>query len=135
MDLVHYSTQKGGDCMSQYVKVGRLIAGDDGWVRLMKDGSGEIGRIHQSDILFTLAGMGPVERLELSNSGKSIQVMAQGSWYVILAKQVRGMIRDWPKKRAALWRGCRCPFFQIIYIVLRRFRKRWTKRNYIKTRI
>ena len=104
MDLVHHSTQKGGDCMSQYVKVGRLIAGDDGWVRLMKDGSGEIGRIHQSDILFTLAGMGPVERLELSNSGKSIQVMAQGSWYVILAKQVRVMIRDWPKKRAALWR-------------------------------
>ncbi len=104
MDLVHHSTQKGGDRMSQYMKVGRLIAGDDGWIRLMKDGSGEIGRIHQSDILLTLAGMGPVERFQLSSSGGSVQVMAQGSWYVILTKQVRGMIRDWPKKRAALWR-------------------------------
>ena len=104
MDLVRCSIQKGNDKMNRYVKVGRLIAGDDGWIRLMKDGSGEIGRIHQSDILLTLAGMGPVERLELSSSEKSVQVMAQGSWYVILAKQVRGMIRDWPKKRAALWR-------------------------------
>ena len=104
MDLVRCSIQKGNDKMNRYVKVGRLIAGDDGWIRLMKDGSGEIGRIHQSDILLTLAGMGPVERLELSSSGSSVQVMAQGSWYVILAKQVRGMIRDWPKKRAALWR-------------------------------
>ena len=104
MDLVRCSIQKGNDKMNRYVKVGRLIAGDDGWIRLMKDGSGEIGRIHQSDILLTLAGMGPVERLELSSSEQSVQVMAQGSWYVILAKQVRGMIRDWPKKRAALWR-------------------------------
>ena len=102
--MVHHSSQKGGDLMNQYVKVGRLIAGDDGWVRLMKDGSGEIGRIHQSDILLTLAGMGPVERFQLSSSGSSIQVIAQGSSYVILAKQVRGMIRDWPKKKAALWR-------------------------------
>ena len=104
MDFVRSDIQKGGDCMSQYVKVGRLIAGDDGWVRIMKDGSGEIGRIHQSDILLTLAGMGPVEQLQLSSSGSSVQVMAQGSWYGVLAKQVRGMIRDWPKKRAALWR-------------------------------
>ena len=102
--MVRYTITEGGDCMSQYVKVGRLIAGDDGWIRLMKDGSGEIGRIHQSDILLTLAGMGPVEQVQLSSSGGSVQVMAQGSWYVILAKQVRGMIRDWPKKRAALWR-------------------------------
>ena len=90
--------------MNRYVKVGRLIAGDDGWIRLMKEGSGEIGRIHQSDILLTLAGMGPVERLELSSSGSSVQVMAQGSWYGVLAKQVREKIWDWPKKRAALWR-------------------------------
>jgi hypothetical protein len=96
--------QKGGDGMNRYEKVGRLMAGDDGWIRLMKDGSGEIGRIHQSDILLTLAGIGPVERFQLSSSGSSIQVMAQGSWYGVLTKQVRGMIRDWPKKRAALWR-------------------------------
>ena len=43
--------------MNRYVKVGRLIAGDDGWVHMMKDGSGEIERIHQSDILLTLAGI------------------------------------------------------------------------------
>ena len=104
MDVVRHTNTKGSDSMSQYEKVGRLMAGDDGWIRLMKDGSGEIGRIHQSDILLTLAGIGPVERFQLSSSGSSIQVMAQGSWYVILAKQVRGMIRDWPKKRAALWR-------------------------------
>ena len=96
--------EKRGDYRNRYEKVGRLIADADGWIQVMKDGSGEIGRIHQSDILLTLAGIGLVERLELSNSGQSVQVMDHGSWYVVLAKQVRGMIRDWPKKRAALWR-------------------------------
>ena len=114
MDVVRHTNTKGSDSMSQYEKVGRLIAGDDGWIRIMKDGSGEIGRIHQSDILLTLAGMGPVERFQLSRSGGSVRIMAQGSWYGVLTKQVRGMIQYWPKKRAALWRGCRCPFFQII---------------------
>jgi hypothetical protein len=84
--------------------IGRLIADADGWIREFKDGTGEIGRIHQSDILLTLAGIGPGERLELSISGQSVQVLAQGPLYVVLAKQVKGMIRDWPKKRAALWR-------------------------------
>ena len=117
MDVVFPSIPKGGDLMSQYVKVGRLIAGDDGWIRLMKDGSGEIGRINQSDILLTLTGMGPVERFQLSSSGQSIQVMAQGSWYVILAKQVRGMIRDWPKidrRHCGGW--FRWPFYLIINV-------------------
>ncbi|OQB35905.1 MAG: hypothetical protein BWY05_01215 [Euryarchaeota archaeon ADurb.Bin165] len=90
--------------MNNYLKVGRLIAGPEGWIRVMKDGSGEIGRVHQSDLLLTLAGIGPAEWLKLSGSGRSIQLMIQGAWYVVLAKQVRGMIRDWPKKKAALWR-------------------------------
>ncbi len=81
MDMVRHPIQKGGDRMNRYVKVGRLIASDYGWIRVMKVGSGEIVRIHQSDILLTLAGMGPVERLQLSGSGQSVQVMAQGSWY------------------------------------------------------
>ena len=87
MDAVRYLITKWGDCMSQYVKVGRLIPGDNDEIRIIKDGTGEIGRIHQSDILLTLAGMGPVERFQLSSSGSSIQVIAQGSSYVILAKQ------------------------------------------------
>ncbi len=90
--------------MNRYVKVGRLIAGDDGWVHIMKDRPGEIERIHQSDILLTLAGIGPVERFQLSFSGHSVRIMVQGFWYGVLAKQVRDMIREWPKKRAALWR-------------------------------
>lgn len=104
VDYVCYSGEIRGACMSQYVKVGRLLAGEEGWIRIMKDGSGEIGRIHQSDILLTLAGMGPVERLKLSSSGKSVRFVVQGLRLVVLAKQVRGMIRDWPKKKAALWR-------------------------------
>ena len=103
--------------MNRYVKVGRLIAGDDGWVHIMKDGSGEIVRIHQSDILLTLAGIEPVERFQLSFSGHSVRIMVQGFWYAVLAKQVRDMIREWPKKRAALWRGVEVHFSRL-YILL-----------------
>ena len=89
--------------MSQYVKVGRLLAGVDGWVRIMKDGCGEIYRVHQSDVLLTLAGMGPNEVVELSSSGKSVRFLVNGSGYMAIAKQVRGMIERWPKRKAALW--------------------------------
>ena len=59
VDLVHHPTQKGGDCMSQYVKVGRLIPGDNDEIRIIKDGTGEIGRVTKADAILTCGGPEP----------------------------------------------------------------------------
>ena len=59
MDAVRYLITKWGDCMSQYVKVGRLIPGDNDEIRIIKDGTGEIGRVTKADAILTCGGPEP----------------------------------------------------------------------------
>ena len=88
----------------RYEKVGRLIPGDGDSIRMMLDGTGEIGMIPVTDILLLFGGIAP-DGLSLSESGNRVILTGRtGEEYVVLTRQVRGMIRDWPKKRAALWR-------------------------------
>jgi len=87
----------------RYEKVGRLIPGDGDTFRMMLDGTGEIGVIPMADILLLFGGIAP-DGLSLSESGNRVIVTgASGEEYVVLTRQVRGMIRDWPKKKAALF--------------------------------
>ena len=87
----------------RYEKVGRLIPGDTDVIQMMLDGTGEIGVILMADILLLFGGIAP-DGLSLSESGnRVIMTGSTGEEYVVLTSQVRGMIRDWPKKRAALF--------------------------------
>ncbi len=87
----------------RYEKVGRLIPGDGDRIWMMLDGTGEIGVIPVTDILLLLGGIAP-DGLALSESeNRVILTGASGEEYVVLTRQVRGMIQDWPKKKAALF--------------------------------
>lgn len=87
----------------RYEKVGRLKPGADGKIEVIRDGSGVISIVPVRDVTFVLNGLS-VEGLSLSESGKRIGISGiDGEEYFVLAKQVRGMIRDWPKKKAALF--------------------------------
>jgi hypothetical protein len=87
----------------RYEKVGRLIPGDNDTIRMMLDGTGEIGVIPMTDILLLFGGIAP-DGLSLSESGnRVILTRASSEEYVVLTSQVRGMIRDWPKKKVALF--------------------------------
>jgi len=87
----------------RYEKVGRLIPGDNDCIRMMLDGTGEIGVIPMADILLLFGGIAP-DGLSLSDSGNRVILTGpRGEEYVVLTKQVRGMIRDWPQKKAALF--------------------------------
>ena len=87
----------------RYEKVGRLIPGDGDRIWMMLDGTGEIGVIPVTDILLLLGGIAP-DGLALSESeNRVILTGPMGEEYVVLTRQVRGMIRDWPKKKVALF--------------------------------
>lgn len=87
----------------RYEKVGRLIPGDGDRIWMMLDGTGEIGVIPVADILLLFGGIAP-DSLALSESGNRVILTgASGEEYVVLTRQVRGMIQDWPKKMAALF--------------------------------
>ena len=83
----------------RYEKVGRLVAGEDGMIRVIRDGHGILQIIPTGDIILTLQGL-PVPGLELSESGNRILISGK---YFVLVRQVRGMIQDWPRKKAALF--------------------------------
>jgi len=85
----------------RYEKVGRLIPGDGDTFRMMLDGTWEIGVIPMADILLLFGGIAP-DGLSLSGN-RVIVTGASGEEYVVLTRQVRGMIRDWPKKKAAVF--------------------------------
>jgi len=89
--------------MTKYLKVGRLLPGENGVIRVMRDGSGEIGTLNQADMILTLSGLDPSGDIELSSSGKSVRIWANGVMFVAIARQVRGMIREWPRRKAGLW--------------------------------
>ena len=94
--------------MSSYLKVGRLLPGENGIIRIMKDGSGEIGAVARADVILTLAGIetfpvSPSGEMDLSNPRKAVKFVVNGVFYLAIADQVRRMDNEWPKKKAALW--------------------------------
>jgi hypothetical protein len=87
----------------RYEKVGRLYPGEDGMIEVIRDGVGVIGIIPIGDVILVLNGLS-VPMLSVNNSGKMMVITGtDGRSYFVLVKQVRGMIRDWPKKKAAVF--------------------------------
>ena len=87
----------------RYVKTGRLLPGDDGYIRVIRDGIGEIDRVHKTDLLLVLGGLGN-EEFRLSEAGNRVIFRDNsGQEFHMLTKQIRGMLEDWPKKKAAVW--------------------------------
>lgn len=89
--------------MTKYLKVGRLLPGENGVIRVMRDGFGEIGTLNQADVILTLSGLEPSGDIELSSSGKSVRIGVNGVMFLAIARQVRGLIREWPRRKAGLW--------------------------------
>ena len=88
---------------SRYEKVGRLIPGEGDMFRIMRDGKGEIGLFPKTDVLLLFGGL-PPDGMKVSESGNRVVITrADGAEYVVLTSQLRGMIRDWPKKKAAVF--------------------------------
>ena len=86
-----------------YEKIGRLIPDGEHEIRVMKDGSGERMRIEKTDFTLLFAGLAP-DGLQLSDSGNRVTITGpSGEEYVVLTRQVRGMIENWPKKKAAVF--------------------------------
>lgn len=83
----------------RYEKVGRLRPGESQIIEVIRDEYGVLRIIPVSDFIMVMNGLF-VQDLELSESGNRIIISGE---YVVLVKQVRGMIRDWPKKKAALF--------------------------------
>ncbi len=87
----------------RYEKAGRVIPGDGDTIRMMLDGTGEIRVIPVTDVLLLFGGIAP-DGLAISESGNRVILTGpMGEEYVVLTRQVRGMFRDWPKKKAALF--------------------------------
>lgn len=86
----------------RYEKAGRLLAGEDGMIHVIVDGRGEIGSFLPSDMICALSGL-DIPNLTLSDSGNGLFYSHEGRAYLCLARQVRGMIGSWPKKKAALF--------------------------------
>lgn len=94
----------------RYEKVGRLIPGDHDTISIIRDGIGEIGSIPTTDILLLLGGTAP-DGLCMSASGNRVILTGPGGQeYVVLTRQVRGMMQDWPRKKAALFVVHMCSF-------------------------
>jgi hypothetical protein len=89
--------------MTKYLKMGRLLPGENGMIQVMRDGFGEIGTVNQADMILTLSGLEPSGDIELSSSGKSVRIWVNGVMFVAIARQVRRMIREWPRRKAGLW--------------------------------
>lgn len=83
----------------RYEKIGRLRPGEKGIIEVIRDGHGIIQTIPTGDLILALNGM-PVPDLKISGSGNRLVISGE---YFVLVSQVRGMIREWPKKKAALF--------------------------------
>lgn len=94
--------------MSPYLKVGRLLPGDNDEIRIMKDGTGEIGRVTKADAILTCGGLEPFPvvpsgEMDLSLPGKAVKFMVNGILFLAIRSQVVGMINEWPRKKVALF--------------------------------
>ena len=84
----------------------RSRSNEDAWI--LKDDSGEIGMVSRANVILTLAGMEPFPispsgEMDLSTPGKALKFVVDGVLFLAIADQVRGMINEWPRKKAALW--------------------------------
>ena len=94
--------------MSGYLKVGRLVPGDNDEIRIMKDGTGEIGRVTKADAILTCGGLEPFTvvpsgEMDLSIPGKAVKFVIGGVLFLAIRSQVVGMINEWPRRKAALF--------------------------------
>lgn len=97
-----------GECMSQYLKVGRLLPGGDDLIHIIKDGTGEIGTVTKADAILTCGGLEPFPvlpsgEMDLSNPGKAVKFVIGEVLFQAIRSQVVGMINEWPRKKAALF--------------------------------
>ena len=96
--------------LSGYEKVGRLLPRPDDRVGIIRDGHGEIGSVTKRDLGMVLMGplpavVCPDGEITCSESARSIRVFVPGHSVVYMAfvRQVRGMIEQWPKRKAAVF--------------------------------
>lgn len=83
--------------ISQYLKVGRLLPGDNGEIRIIKDGSGRSERSRRP--MRSL----PAGEMDLSIPGKAVKFKVNGILFLAIRRQVVGMINEWPRRKAALF--------------------------------
>ena len=94
--------------MSRYLKVGRLLPGKNDEIRIIKDGTGEIGTVTKADAILTCGGLEPFPvvptgEMGLSIPGKAVKFVIGGVLFLAIRHQVVGMINGWPRKKAGLW--------------------------------
>lgn len=86
-----------------YEKVGRLIVEGDGDIRCIRDGTGEVLRFHKADLMLRLADLSS-RGVWMSESGRRVLFSGQdGVVYWVFTRQVRGMLEQWGKKKAAMF--------------------------------
>lgn len=87
-----------------YEKVGRLIAEGEGDIRCIRDGTGEVLQFHKADIMLCLAGLSS-GGIRMSESGRRVLFSGKdGVVYWVFTRQVRGMLEQWGKKKAAMFK-------------------------------
>ena len=94
--------------MSGYLKIGRLLPGENDMIRIMRDGAGEIGTVTKADVILTCGGLEPFPvdpsgEMDLSNPGKAVKFTVNGVLFLAIRSQVVNMINQWPRRKAALW--------------------------------
>ena len=94
--------------MSHYLKVGRLVPGENNLIRIMKDGSGEIGTVTKADMILTCGSLEPFPilpsgEMDLSIPGKVVKFVIGEVLFLAIRSQVVGMINEWPRRKAGVW--------------------------------
>jgi hypothetical protein len=94
--------------MSNYLKVGRLLPGENDEILVIVDSSGEIGRVTKADVILTCGGLEPFpilpsREMDLSNPGKAVKFTVNGVMVLAIRRQVANMINKWPRRKAALF--------------------------------
>ncbi|PWR75354.1 hypothetical protein ACKUB1_09715 [Methanospirillum stamsii] len=94
--------------MSGYLKVGRLLPGENDEILVIVDGSGEIGRVTKADVILTCGGVEPFPilpsgEMDLSTPGKAVKFTVNGVLFLAIRRQVVNMINKWPRRKAALF--------------------------------
>ncbi|HOH80587.1 MAG TPA: hypothetical protein PLS25_03065 [Methanoregulaceae archaeon] len=94
--------------MSHYLKIGRLLPGDNDEIRIITDSAGEIGTVTKADAILTCGGLEPFPvlpsgEMDLSIPGKAVKFTVNGILFLAIRRQVVGMINNWPFQKAALF--------------------------------
>lgn len=94
--------------MSPYLKVGRLLPGKNDVIRIIKDGTGEIGTVTKADAILTCGGLEPFPilpsgEMDVSIPGKAVKFVIGEVLFLAIRSQVVNMINEWPRKKTALF--------------------------------